>query len=267
MEGDFFRFFIEYIFLGAIAGVLSGLFGIGGGLVIVPSLVWLYTIQGIQEEFVMLMAVATSLATINVTSLSSVYAHHSRHHAVLWDVVCKLVPGLVIGALLGAVVADSLPTDLLRMVFAVYLMGAGLQIWNTNKTTNNTELGLKYPFVLAGGVIGTLSSVLGIGGGTLTVPYLVRKRIAMGNAVAISSACGLPIALFGTVGYMVLGWNSSELPQPNFGYIYLPAFVGIISASFFCAPVGAKLSHKIPGEKLKRVFAVLIWIIGIKLMW
>ena len=267
MEGDFFGYFIEYVFLGAIVGVLSGLFGIGGGLIIVPALVWLFTIQGIQGELVMLMAIATSLATIIVTSIASVYAHHSRHNAVLWDVVWKLVPGLLIGALLGAVVADNLPTDVLRTVFAIFLMGVSLQMWKGNKTSDNTERGPKYPFFLVGGMIGTLSAVLGIGGGTLTVPYLVKKRIAMGNAVAISSACGLPIAIFGTLGYTVLGWNSTALSEPSFGYIYLPAFIGIISASLFCAPIGAKLAHKVPGAKLKRVFAILICIIGIGLIW
>ncbi len=260
-------YFIEYFFLGAIAGVISGLFGIGGGLIIVPALVWLFTMQGIQGELVMLMAIATSLATIIVTSMSAAYAHHSQHNAVLWDVVWKLVPGLLVGAILGTVVAGSLPPGVLKTVFAVYLMGVTLQMWKGNKTPDDSEKKQKYLFFIAGAMIGTVSAVLGIGGGTLTVPYLVKNRIAMGNAVAISSACGLPIAIFGTLGYMVLGWNSSELPQPSFGYIYLPAFIGIISASLFCAPVGAKLAHKVPGAKLKRVFAVLVCIIGIKLIW
>jgi len=266
MEGDFLGYLIGYFCLGAVAGLLSGLFGIGGGLIIVPSLVWLYTMQGIQVERVVLMAIATSLATIIVTSLSSVYAHHSRHNAVLWDVVWKLVPGLLIGAVLGTMVADSLPTDVLRSIFAIYLIGVTLRMWKENNTQDHSKTKPKKPFFLVGSIIGTLSTILGIGGGTLTVPYLVKNRIAMGNAVAISSACGLPIAIFGTLGYTVLGWNNSNLPEPSMGYIYLPAFIGIISTSLFCAPLGAKLAHSVPSTKLKRIFAVLVCIIGIKLI-
>lgn len=267
MEGDLFGYFIGYLLLGSAAGVLSGLFGIGGGLILVPFLAWLYTLQGIGVEYVMRMAVATSLATIIITSLSSVYAHHSRHQAVLWSVVSKMAPGLLVGAILGSVIADNLPNRTLRVVFALYLIFVAVQMWIQQVERSETEIRPKYPFLLTGGVIGMISAILGIGGGTLTVPYLIKSHVPIGNAVAVSSACGLPIATFGALSYTILGWNTAGLPEMSFGYIYLPGFIGVISASFFFAPIGASLAHKVPTDRLKRMFVVLVCIVGIKLIW
>lgn len=267
MLNSYIEYFIGYILLGSAVGVLSGLFGIGGGIILVPFLTWLFSMQGIASEIVMIMAVATSLATIIITSLSSVYVHHCRHNAVLWDVVLRLAPGLLLGAVLGAVVADNIPAEALRMIFALFLIIITLQMWRSQDESPGLEIRPKYPFFLTGGGIGTVSAILGIGGGTLTVPYLVKSHVPMRNAVAISSACGVPIATFGALSYIALGWNVGELPEMSFGYIYMPAFIGIVSASFFCAPIGAKLAHKIPAVKLKRIFAVFICMVGIKLLF
>jgi uncharacterized membrane protein YfcA len=259
-------FFLLSVILGMVSGVLAGLFGIGGGLVIVPVLVLLFTAQGIPADLIMIMAVATSLATIIVTSTASVLAHH-RLGSVVWGKVFRLVPGIMIGAAFGAVVADHMDADMLRFIFILFLLYVGVQMAFQIKPAPGTVKESKALDLSVASLIGLMSSIVGIGGGTLTVPYLVRCRYAMRNAVAISSACGLPIAVAGTVSYVVLGWDQSQLPEWSLGYVYLPAFLGISLGSFFTAPLGAKLAHQLPAQKLRRYFSILIFLMAAKLIW
>lgn len=248
------------------SGVLAGLFGIGGGMVIVPVLVFLFTAQGLPTDLVMIMAIATSLATIILTASSSVLAHH-RLGSVLWDKVFRLAPGIMLGAILGAVVADYIHAELLRIIFIVFLLYVGTQMaLETKLKTGEANYSKLIDFWVAG-AIGLISSLVGIGGGTLTVPYLAHCRYPMRNAVASASACGLPIAVAGTLSYMVLGMNAANLPAWSYGYVYLPAFFGVGLGSIFTAPIGANLAHKLPAQQLKRYFSVLIFILAIKLMW
>lgn len=248
------------------SGVLAGLFGIGGGMVIVPVLVFLFTAHGLPTDLVMIMAIATSLATIILTASSSVLAHH-RLGSVLWDKVFRLAPGIMLGAILGAVVADYIHAELLRIIFIVFLLYVGTQMaLETKLKTGEANYSKLIDFWVAG-AIGLISSLVGIGGGTLTVPYLAHCRYPMRNAVASASACGLPIAVAGTLSYMVLGMNAANLPAWSFGYVYLPAFFGVSLGSIFTAPIGANLAHKLPAQQLKRYFSVLIFILAIKLMW
>jgi uncharacterized membrane protein YfcA len=254
------------LLFGALAGFLAGLFGVGGGLVLVPFLVVLFGMRGFGEALIMIMAVATSLATIIVTSLASIWAHQ-RLGAVVWSAVLRLAPGVFIGGMLGAVIADDLPAAMLRMIFALFMLYVGVQMaLQIKPQPNRLELNTLL-LVSAGTVIGALSAILGIGGGTLTVPLLVKLNYPMRNAVAISSACGLPIAISGTIGYAVLGWQKSALPEGSLGYIYLPAFFGIVATSTLFAPLGAKLANKLPTRQLKRYFALLLFIVAFKLLW
>jgi uncharacterized membrane protein YfcA len=255
------------LLFGAFAGLLAGLFGIGGGLVLVPFLIWLFTQQGITENIVMIMAVATSLATIIITSISSVLAHH-RLGALIWVAVFKLAPGIFTGAVLGAIIADYLPATKFKTIFAFFLLFVSLQMAFQFRPEAGGGLKLNYGFaVIAGSVIGVLSVILGIGGGTLTVPLLVKCRFPMRNAVAISSACGLPIAIAGTLSYAWLGWNQVGLPYGCVGYIYLPAFFAIVATSTIMAPFGAKLANKLPTQQLKRYFSILLFVVAIKLLY
>ena len=258
-------FFLLTVILGMVSGLLAGLFGIGGGMVIVPVLVLLFTAYGMASDLVMIMSVATSLATIIITSVASVLAHH-RLGSVVWRKVLRLAPGIMVGAALGAVVADHIDADVLRYIFIVFLFYVGVQM----AFQIIPEPGaVKEPKVLdfsVANLIGLTSSIVGIGGGTLTVPYLVRCRYAMRNAVAISSACGLPIAVAGTISYAALGWNQVRLPEWSLGYVYLPAFLGISLGSFLTAPIGAKLAHRLPAQKLKRYFSILIFLMAVKLI-
>jgi len=245
---------------------MAGLFGIGGGLIIVPVLALLFAAQGFPAELIMIMSVATSLATIIVTSISSVLAHH-RLNAVLWDKVRALGPGIMVGAAIGAVVAEHLSGGVLRFLFIIYLLGVGIQMALQIKPKPGQQQPSKTLDLGAAGLIGLLSSLLGIGGGTLTVPFLVHFQMPMRNAVAVASACGLPIAVVGTIGYALLGKDALQLPDWSLGYIYMPSFLGIVLTSMYTAPIGAKLAHKLPAEKLKRYFSLLLFVMAAKLIW
>jgi len=258
---------IYYLLLGSAAGLLSGLFGIGGGIIIVPFLVWLFSAQGIAPDLVMLMAVATSLATIIVTSAASLQAHH-RHGSVDWPVVKQLVPGVLIGALLGSVVADSLPTNLFKTLFAFFPLWVAFQMikpyspaLDPDKSPGDRSL------VGAGGIIGVLCTLLGAGIGVIIVPFLVKRQFPLRQAVAISSACGLSIAIIGSFGYIALGWGNAGLPSWSLGYLYVPAFLCIVTSSRVFGPMGAQLAHKLPTENLKRIFALFLFAVGIRLLW
>ncbi len=212
------------------------------------------------------MAIATSLATIIATSISSMWAHH-KAKAVNWEMVFQLVPGIVVGSLVGAYLAGQLSTALLKQIFALFLIAVSIQLFFQLQPETGEKVLSKIQKRVGGLVIGTLSAVLGIGGGSITVPFLIQAKVPAKNAVAISSACGLPIALSGSLGYLIVGWNVEGLPASSFGYLYLPALLGIISSSVLTAPIGAKLAHQLPAKTLKRWFSLLLVMIGLKLLY
>lgn len=254
-----------YLLLGVIAGITGGLLGLGGGIVIVPTLLFLFIHKGLPGDVLMQMAVATSLATIVFTSISATLAHH-RHGAVAWPVVRKLGPGIVAGAIFGAIIANLLHSNSLRLAFGVFEILVAIQIGFGLKPAAHRTLPGNTGLLASGGVIGTVSSLLGIGGGTLTVPFLLWCNVNIRNAVATSSACGLPIAVAGAVTMIIAGWNYPGLPQGSIGYVYWPAAILISIASVFTAPVGARLTHTLPIHILRRVFAVVLLLIGIRMI-
>jgi len=251
--------------LGAVAGLLAGLFGLGGGVVIVPALVWMFTWQQFSPQLIMIMAVATSLAAIIPTALSAAITHHCLG-SIDWKCVFRLSPGILLGAAIGAIVADLIDAELLKIFFITYLLFVGLRMampLGINEGNKNNNHRVDY---LAGGGIGFLSSILGIGGGTLTVPYLVGRQVIMKRAVAVSSVCGLPIAISGTITYALLGTGKQSLPDWSLGYVCLPALAGVVVCSVLTAPVGAKLANKLPAKKLKRYFSLVIFVIALKML-
>ncbi|BCX89742.1 conserved hypothetical protein [Methylomarinovum tepidoasis] len=254
-----------YVIAGAVAGLLAGLFGLGGGVILVPVLLWLFAWQGFPPEIIAVTAVATSLATIVVTGLSSVLAHH-RLGSLDWAVARALIPGIVVGAILGAWVADRLPGTWLETTFALYLLLVALQMTWRWQPRPGAEPPRASWLAGAGSVIGMAAAMLGIGGGTLTVPLLVRWALPMRTAVAVSSAAGLPLAAAGTASYGVLGWDAPGLPPGSLGYVYLPAFLGIVATSILTAPVGARLAHQVPAQTLKRLFAVILALIALRIL-
>lgn len=258
--------FAASMLLGAVAGLFAGLFGIGGGLIMVPVLAMLFAEQGFAADSVMIMSVATSLATIILTSIASVIAHH-RLGAVIWHKVFRLVPGIMVGSVLGAVTADRISGEVLRFIFVVYLLYAALQLTWQKQPNAGQKASSRFQDHAMALVIGSLSAIIGIGGGTLTVPYLVHFQTPIRKAVAVSSACGLPIAVAGTASYVLLGLKAPLLPEWSLGYIYLPSFAGIVLTSVITAPIGAKLAGLIPAQKLKRYFALLLLIMAAKMIW
>jgi len=253
---------------GCVSGVLAGLFGVGGGLVLVPFFALLFEQQGIVSELTMLMAVATSLATIIVTSIATVLAHQ-RLGAVIWPYVWQLSGGIVFGVVAGAYAADYLLSANLRFIFALYMLYVAVQMaMQLRPKVAVQKKGLVgLTLNTAGLAIGFVSAVLGIGGGTLTVPLLAKHQVPMRNAVAVSSACGLPIALAGSISYALLGWQKIGLPEGSFGYVYLPAFLGVVMSSMLVAPIGAKWANRLPTQKLKQYFSILLFIVAGKLLW
>jgi uncharacterized membrane protein YfcA len=250
---------------GIISGVISGLLGIGGGIVIVPFIAWLLNNHGMPAETIMQTAIATSLATIIITSTSSVLAQH-RRGAVKWPVVKTLTPGIAIGAWFGADLAHFLSSALLASIFGSFLLLNGLRMAINLKPKPHRELPKIIPLSIAGTVMGALSTLIGIGGGTLTVPYMTWHNVPIKNAIALGSACGLPIALFGAFSFAIIGAQATHLPASNIGYINIPAFLGISCTSIFAATLGVHLSHKMPTATLKKVFSVILIVVGINML-
>jgi len=254
-----------YLAIGTVAGILAGLLGIGGGLVIVPSLYFLLSRDGVATDIAMQVAVGTSLATIVLTSISSVLAHH-RRQAVLWPLVVQLAPGMMAGALLGAVIADWLPSQLLAQVFAGFALLVGLQMMWVRDVRGHVQLPGPGVMAASGGVIGAISALVGIGGGSMTVPFLTWHRVPIHEAVGTSAGCGLPIAVAGTAAFVALGQSQTALPPHSLGYVYLPAMAGIVIASVIAAVAGAALAHRLPQPVLRRVFALFLVLLGIYML-
>ncbi|WP_226644921.1 sulfite exporter TauE/SafE family protein [Microbulbifer variabilis] len=262
---------LVYLVVGAAAGTIAGLFGVGGGLIIVPALVLVFTAMGVSLDILTHMAVGTSLATIIVTSISSVRAHNKKG-AVDWHLFWVMAPGILLGSWLGGVTAKWLPGAWLQLLIGVFAIIIAIRMWLSGLRHNGVEEGEgNLPAVplmtISGAVIGWVSAIFGIGGGSLTVPFLSRCKVRMQRAVATSAACGLPIAIAGALSFAVQGWNNTLLPQWSSGFIYWPAFLGIVATSTIFARLGANLAHRLPAKWLKHGFAVLLCVIGGRFIW
>ncbi len=256
---------LVFVALGAVSGLLAGTFGIGGGLVVVPALVSVFALTGVDESIRMHLAIGTSLASIVLTSLTSVLAHH-RRGAVLWRVVMALAPGVLVGGFLGAFVADALPYSGLKRVFALLVIGIAMYVMLNRQPEAHRPLPAKPGMFASGCIIGCLSALGGIGGGLLTGPFLLWCRIAIRNAVATAAAVTLPVATAGALGFLVIGLNATGLPGLASGYIFWPAVAGIAVSSVLFAPVGVRIAHAIPVGGLRRAFAILLASVGIYML-
>ncbi|MCG8668116.1 MAG: sulfite exporter TauE/SafE family protein [Pseudomonadales bacterium] len=251
--------------LGVVAGLIAGLLGVGGGIVIVPVLIFTFQLLQFSEQVLTHMAVGTSLATIIITSFGSVKQHHAKG-AVRWDIFKSLAVGLAIGAFAGAEVADLLNGRILQILFGGFALLIAMQMALGLAPNARRGLPNQVGLMASGGVIGVASAVFGIGGGSLTVPFLTLCNVKMQEAVGTSSAGGMPIAIAGAIGFVLAGWGVQTLPSFSVGYIYLPALLGIGITSIIFSQVGAKLAHRLPATTLKRCFAVILVFVGIKLI-
>ncbi len=256
---------ILYCVVGAIAGLLAGLLGIGGGAVIVPMLVFAFSWLGISQDVAIHMAIGTSLGSIMFTAVSSSLAHH-RHGSVDWNVVKYIALGILVGTYGGSFAAARIPASYLQMFFVAFLFYVATNMLLNKKPSASRSLPGFAGMTGAGIFIGAISSLVGIGGGTLSVPFLVWHNVDMRRAVGTSAAIGFPIALAGCLGFITNGWNAPGLPEYALGFIYLPALAGIVIISMFTAPIGAGIAHKLPIPRLKKFFACFLYVIAVKML-
>jgi uncharacterized membrane protein YfcA len=252
--------------LGAIVGFMAGLLGIGGGMTLVPLLTIIFTAEGFAADHIVHMAVATSTATMVFTALSSVRAHHGKG-AVLWPVVVAMAPGIVAGSLVGPQIASALPTRAFAAVFGAFTWFSAARMLIVMQPKAERELPGKPGLFGVGAGIGVVSSLLGAGGGFISIPFLQRHNVSIHNAVATSAALGLPIAAAGTLGFILAGLRQPDLPRWSAGYVYLPAMAAIVIASILVAPIGASVAHRWPAVKLRRAFAALLFSLGTYMFW
>ena len=254
-----------YPLLGIVAGLLAGLLGVGGGLVLVAALAWLLPLQGVPITAAMHSALATSLASIVITAAASARAHHHRG-SVLWPTVAWLLPGLLLGGWLGSAFATRLSGEWLRGFVAVYCLLAAAQLSLDWPRPRDPVLAAPRGagFSLAGVGIGAVSALVGIGGGSMTVPLLVWRGVAPVRAVGTSSACGIGIGLASAAGYATL-LPTVPMPAGSLGYVFLPAAIGIALTSMLAAPYGTRLAHRLSGKALKRVFAAFLLAVALSL--
>jgi len=258
---------IYYLLAGVVSGVLAGLLGIGGGLIIVPALVYLLPLANIAPELVMHLAVGTSLAVVTVTALSSARAHHKKG-TVNWALWRVLSPGLIAGTSTGAFIADQLSGHSLRLFFVVFELLVAVQLVLGKQAQPADRVPPFYVTLIAAFLIGVVCAFAGVGGGIMIVPLLVWMKLTIKQAVSTSAACGVPIAIAGSIGYMVTGLDVPvALPAWTTGFVYWPAFFGISITSVLFAPYGAKLAHALPSHILRQVFAVfLVLLAGLMLI-
>jgi uncharacterized membrane protein YfcA len=258
--------FLAYVITGALAGLLAGLLGIGGGLVIVPALAILFSSHGFAMENLMHFAVGSSLATIVATAMSSLLAHQ-RRGSVHWQAVRSLLPGILVGGLGGAWLARQISSTGLGLFFGLFEIMVALQLLFGASPPPQRRLPDPVVQGVAGTVIGAASALLGIGGGTLTVPWLLWHRVDIRMAVGTAATIGLPIALAGALGFALADLQTGERPAYSTGFIYWPAVIGIVLGSVPLAPAGARLAHHLPRPLLQRVFALLLVLIGLKMIY
>lgn len=255
------QFIALLVLLGCATGFAAGLLGLGGGMLLVPFLTMLFSAEHFPAKSLVHMAIATSLATILFTSMSSVRAHHQRG-AVLWQVVKVLAPGIFVGSLIGAQIAGALPTFWLALAFAVFVGFSATQMLLDRKPAPHRDLPRPLGMFGIGNGIGFLSSLVGAGGGFISVPFMIWCNVKMHNAVATSAALGFPIAAAGTIGYVVAGFRAGPLPAGSLGFVHLPALAAVAVGSVLTAPLGARVAHALDTKPLKRIFAAALYVLA-----
>lgn len=254
-----------YLALGGFVGFFSGLLGIGGGSAMVPILVFIFAAKQFPAEHVLHLALGTGMATILFTSASSVRSHH-KHGAVNWRAVRSMVPGVVAGTFGGALLASYLDARVLSIAFTVLVYYLATQLLLDIKPAVSRGLPGSAGVALAGGIIGVLSSLSATGGAALMVPLLIKRNISMHAAIGTAAAIAWPLAAAGTAGYIVSGLSRHGLPEYSIGFVYLPAMFWIVAASMLAAPMGARIAHRTPGGTLKKIFAILLYILATRML-
>lgn len=258
---------LELAALGLITGYLAGLLGIGGGMLIGPIMTIIMSLQGVTADLAVKMAIATSMATIMFTSISSVRAHHKRG-AVRWNIVKGLAPGIMMGGAIGSIgIFSAIKGTTLALIFAAFIGFSATQMFLDKKPKAGREMPGTAGLLGVGSIIGLVSGLVGAGGGFISVPFMVACNVAIINAVATSAALGFPIALVNAAGYVISGQGLAGLPPGSLGYIWLPGLLVIALCSVSTAPLGAKMAHTLPIAKLKRIFALVLYCLAAYMLW
>ena len=254
-----------YLLIGTVSGFFAGLLGIGGGIILVPALLVAFGFAGFPQAVIFQVALGTSMATILFTALSSLRSHH-QHGAVLWAVVRNFTPGVLVGTALGTLIARHVSTPGLTAFFALFLIAVAIQLGLGLKPKPGRILPGRLGQAVAGTVIGIVSALAAVGGGAMTVPFLTWCNVPIRNSIGTAAAVGFPIALGGTVGYIVNGWTAAALPAGSLGFVYLPALLWTVLAGMLTAPLGARAAHVLPAATLRRVFAALLLIVAWRML-
>lgn len=283
------EWWLAYLLLGSIVGFFAGLFGIGGGIITVPVLTFIFAAQDFPPDRLLHFALGTTMATIIFTSAASLRAHHA-HGAVNWAIVKKITPGIILGTLAGATLAGTLTSQFLSIIVMIFILFSAtrmlvkiLPTFDRGKTGSFLQ---QFPFLVTsaipardyqlpgrkglfatGGLIGLISSLVAIGGGLLTIPFLTLCNVKLHHAIGTAAAIGFPIAFAGTIGYMVNGMAQLQTtPAYSLGYIYLPALGWIVFASMLTAPIGAKTTHTTKADILGKILVLLLYLLAIKML-
>ena len=254
---------VPFLLLGSFSGFIAGLLGVGSGLIMVPAL--LYLLAGSTDQTVLMhTAVGTSLAAMVFTSISSVLAHH-QHGAIHWHNFKKLTPTILLGAFSGALLTKVMSFDFMRLFFALFEFSvAAIMYFGLSSLVHIDNLS-KWVWRITGYIIGLISAILGIGGGTMTTPFLTYNNVTIKNAIATSAAVGMPIAVAGALGFIAVGWDL-ESASGGLSFIHTQALMSIVVASVFFAPLGAKVAHSVDGKKLKKFFALFLAFLGLSVL-
>lgn len=259
------HWWLVYLALGAAVGFLAGLLGIGGGAVVVPMLVFVFTAQGLPAEHMLHIALGTAMATIMFTSISSMRAHHA-HGAVDWSIARAMAPGILTGSFCAALLAGLIPTRPLAVMFTALAFYAATQILLDLRPKSTRELPGTAGLFGAGAAIGGVSSLMAAGGAFLCIPFLAWCSVPLRRAIGTAAAVGLPIAMAGTAGYVLQGLRVDGLPAASLGYVYLPALVLVATASMLAAPWGARVAHRLPVKRLRIVFALVLYAVAARML-
>lgn len=259
-------YFLLYLLLGAFSGTMGGMLGIGGGVIIVPALIALFSWQNFPPDIVMVTAVGSSLGSIIFTSASAMRAQMKRD-AVEWGIFRQWSLVVVLGGFCSGFIAQYLPPDLMKRGIAVFLLLVALIMLSQWLPKPERRLPGKFGTGVIGFLSGVASALAGIAGGNIIVPLLAFFNIPMQRAAATASALGLPIASVGALGYVIAGRDAVFTPDWSLGYVHLPAAVGIGVMAYLMAPVGVAISHKLPAKTLKRVFGGLLFIVALRMLW
>ena len=258
-----------YLLIGTAIGFMAGLLGVGGGMLLVPTLLYVFGLQnaaaGFPPDHLMHMALATSMATIPFTSASSMRAHHVRG-GVSWNIVIGMLPGLALGAMLGTLVAGKVPGRPLAIFFAIFIFYAATSMFFDLKPKGTRELPGRLGLGVAGTVVSFLSTFLAAGAAFMTIPFMAWCNVPLKRAVGTAAAIGIPLALAASAGYVFAGLQAGPLPKHSLGFIYLPALAMIVAPSMLTAPLGARVSHRMPVKQLRLIFALMLYVIAVRMI-